>query len=71
MFQTLKPRSVALISVLLSLVCLTLLAGVDRILGVFTLIVGMFIAIALFMFVVEMLCWIIPPLAVFVPWKRS
>lgn len=69
MFQTLKPRSVALISVLLLLMCVTLGAGVDRILGVFTLIVAMFIAIALFMFMIEVLCWIIPPLSAFVPWK--
>lgn len=69
MFQTLKPRSVALISVFLLLMGLTLGAGVDRILGVFTLVIAMFIAIALFMFVIEMLCWIIPPLKAFVPWN--
>lgn len=71
MFQTLKPRKMALISVFLLLMYTTLLAGVDRVLGVFALIVGMFIGIALFMFVVEMLCWIIPPLAAFVPWKST
>lgn len=70
MFQTLKLRSVVLISVLLALFGLTLMAGVDRILGVFALVVGMFFAIALFMFAIEVLCWIIPPLAQFVPWKR-
>jgi hypothetical protein len=69
MSEKLKPRSVALISALLALMCMTLLAGVDRVLGVFTLIVGMFIAIALFMFMIEVLCWIIPPLKAFVPWK--
>ncbi len=70
MYQTLKLRSVVLISVFLLLMVVTLGASADRLVGLFSLIVAIFLPVAIFLFAVEVLCWIIPPLKAFVPWRH-